>query len=79
MRCWGRWKGETNMIRKVDMYQCVCDGCGKHILTILMAMLLGPMKIMQQSQLMKMVGSILKGKIIVQIAMCMMKNQTSTY
>lgn len=44
-----------------------------------MAMLPGAMKIMQQSQLMKMVGSILKGKIIVQIAMCMMKNQTSTY
>ncbi|WP_415940699.1 DUF3127 domain-containing protein [Phocaeicola coprocola] len=47
------------------------------MLTILMAMLLGVMKPMQQKQPMKVIGPTLKGKIIVPIAMNMMKKQTN--
>lgn len=44
-----------------------------HMLMILMAMLLGVMKLWQQKQPMKVVGLTLKGRIIAQSAMCMMK------
>ena len=42
-----------------------------------MVMLLGVMKPMQQKQPMKVIGPTLKGKIIVPIAMNMMKKQTN--
>ena len=49
-----------------------------HMLMILMAMLLGVMKLWQQKQPMKVVGLTLKGRIIAPSAMCMMKNQMNT-